>query len=81
MKNTMPKNGLTVSETMEAIEAIYGEFEHTRTMLQPMRKNGETPADHYYSNGVISVHLFSIDGIVGYYNLSTEDGSVDYCSI
>ena len=82
MANKFPKNGLTLSETIEQIEKITGELEEGKSFIQSIGKDGTVKADHHYhgENG-IHVRVFTINEEAPYYSVTSPDGEFDYHSI
>ena len=78
-----PANGLTLSETVEQLEPITGTLEEGKSFVQQIERDGKVKADHHYTakNGQIRVHLFTVNGKVRYYHISSLDGEFGYSSI
>ena len=86
MANKFPKNGLSLSETIEQIEKITG-YEVTvssvikKSFVQSIGRDGTVKADHYYHGTDFTVRLFTVNDVVGYYSITSPDGKYDYSSI
>ena len=81
MANALPKNGLSLSETVEQIEKITGVVEEGKSFVQSIGRDGTVKADHYYHGRNCSIRLFTVNDAVGYYSITSPDGRFDYQSI
>lgn len=81
MANAFPKNGLSLSETIEQIEKITGEVEEGKSFVQSIGRDGTVKADHYYHGLDFTVRLFTVNDAVGYYSITSPDGRFDYQSM